>query len=322
MILGIGVLVLLLAHIAIGSSVSASPISLIREILKGDTGEGGLNLIVWQIRLPRAIGCLLVGGILGMVGSAFQALFRNPLAEPYIVGVSSGAAVGGTLALVLGFGMAWSGLGGFAASFVGGLLALAVVFGIAGKRGMLDVRTLLLAGVVIASMLSAALTLILVLGGKDESVVLRWLLGRTSEMFWNRLALLAAIAVAGGVVLFQQTKKLNALAVGEESAQRLGIDTRRLKLVVLGAGTAMAAAAVGAAGIIAFVGLVAPHLARRMLGVDWRTSLLGAGIIGSGLLIASDIIAQRAIPGTELQVGIVTALLGAPFLLILLRRSG
>jgi iron complex transport system permease protein len=312
----------LVVHIKVGSHVNATPKQVLDELLKGDTGEGGFNLVVWQFRLPRALGCALIGALLGAVGSAFQALFRNPLAEPYIVGVSSGAAAGGTAALVLGFAAMWSGLGLLAAAFAGGLLALALVFAIAGRRGLIDVKTLLLAGVVISSMLSALLSMILILGGKDTNVILRWLLGSTDNLLWNQVWIMLATLLVGGAVLLMQTKKLNAFAVSEQSAQQLGIDTERLKLVVLGAGAAMTAVAVGTAGMIGFLGLVAPHIARRLLGVDWRWSLAGSALLGSALLLAADIIAQRVLgEGRELQVGIVTSLIGAPFLLVLLRRS-
>lgn len=310
----------LLAHIGLGSSMRLAPWDVLREILSGDRGEGGANAVVWRIRLPRATGCALVGALLGMVGSAFQALFRNPLAEPYIVGVSSGAAVGGAFALVLGFGAWAAGLGTVLSAFVTGLLALALVFGLAKRRGVVQVQTLLLSGVVVGSLLSAVLSLVLLAAGEDTNQVLRWLLGSTTPMYWNRAAILAVLLAVGSVVLVGESKRLNAFAIGEETAQRLGVHTGRLKRRVLVTGTAMAAGAVGATGIIGFLGLVAPHIGRRLVGVDWRFSLPGSGLTGATLLLLADIAAQRAVPGAEIPVGIVTALLGAPFLLVLMRR--
>lgn len=315
------VLLTLLAHIAIGSYIWATPGSILREIFRGHVGDTGLNDIVWQIRLPRATGCALVGGILGAVGSAFQALFRNPLAEPYVVGVSSGAAAGGTAALVFGFAGALSGLGLVAAAFVGGALAMALVFAIAGRRGVVDVKTLLLAGVVVSSMLAALLSFMLIISGRDANVILGWLLGNTSNLLWSNIAILSVAFIGGSAVLILQAKRLNAFAIGETVAQRLGVDVERLKFVILGTGAAMTAAAVGACGIIGFLGLVAPHISRRVMGVDWRYSLIGASLIGSSLLLVSDILAQRVMPGTEVPVGIVTAILGAPFLLVLMRKG-
>lgn len=314
-------IVLLLAHVGVGSVVLRSPLEVLNEIARGPTGDTGFNDIVWQLRLPRALGCMLIGGILGSVGSALQALFRNPLADPYVVGVSSGAAAGGTLAILLGLAGAWWNLGTMILAFAGGLGALGLVFAISGRRGAVEMKTMLLAGVVVGSLLAALLAFMLQLAGQDSNVILRWLLGSTSDMFWNRIGILAVALVAGLSLLVRQSKGLNAFAVGESTAQRLGVDIERLKLTVLLTGSAMTAVAVGTAGIIPFLGLVAPHLSRRILGTDWRISLPGSALVGAGLLLAADIVAQRAIPGQEVQVGIVTALIGAPFLLALMRKA-
>lgn len=261
-----------------------------------------------------------------MVGAAFQALFRNPLAEPYVVGVSSGAAVGGSLAIAVGLGSAWTGfaegLGPMLLAFPCGLAALFLVFAISTRRGMVSVHTLLLAGVVTGSLLSAVLSFIMLAAGQDTNRILAWLLGSMTPMFWNRVVILAVATVVGGVVLVIHSKQLNLFAVGEETAQRLGVNVNRLKPVILIVGTAMVATTVGAVGIIGFLGLVAPHLTRRVLGIDWRLSLFGSGLSGAILLSLSDVIAQRLIPSLEIPVGIVTAIVGAPFLLVLMRRRG
>lgn len=316
--LGVAALAILLVRIGSGTTFIA-PADVVAEILRGDTGER-LNVIVWRIRLPEALTCVMVGALLGVVGSAFQALFRNPLADPYIVGVSSGAAVGGALALVLGIGAAWAGLGMMGCAFVGGLLALAAVFHLSRRRGVVDVTALLLAGVVLGALLSAVLMLVLLASGRDTNQVLRWLMGSTSPAYWNRVAILAAATLAGGFVLVRQSRALNAFAVEESSAQRLGVDTERLKRTVLVVGTAMTAVAVGSVGIIGFLGLVSPHIARRLTGVDWRWSMLASGLVGAGLLAAADIVARHATPD-GIPVGIVTALIGAPFLIVLMRRA-
>jgi iron complex transport system permease protein len=334
------VILAFLVHLGLGSTALLSPVDVVRELFRGPRSDDIPNTIVWQVRLTRALGCVLVGGLLGAVGSAFQALFRNPLAEPYIVGVSSGAAVGGALALVLGLGALLGGLMVPFMAFLTGLASLALVFGLAKRRGVVEVTTLLLAGVVVGALLSAVLSLILLAAGRDTNQVLRWLLGSTTPMYWNRLAILAVALFGGSALLIAQTRRLNAFAIGEDTAQRLGIDTGRLKGIVLVSGTAMTAVAVGSTGIIGFLGLVAPHISRRLLGVDWRWSLLGALLLGSGLLLAADMVAQRGVGTVEnllmlahmiperpvreidLPVGAVTALLGAPVLLILLRRRG
>ena len=321
------VIIATLVHLHVGSTFWYSPRDIVDELLRGPNHDDSQNVIVWTIRLPRVIECVCVGGILGVVGSAFQAQLRNPLAEPYIVGVSSGAAVGTALAMVLGFEAWFGGLGTTACGFVTGMLALALVYGLASRRGKVEVTTLLLAGVVIGALLSSILSLIILLAGKDTNRVLETLLGTMSTANFGKDGILSVALILGSVVLVRQTRLLNAFAMGEESAQRMGVDIGRLRAIVLVTGTAMTAAAVGAVGIVGFLGLVAPHIARRVLGVDWRYSLIGSGLIGGVLMVAADLLAQRigSIFGTsvtEIPVGIVTAVLGAPSLLILIRKKG
>lgn len=325
-LLGALAILTLLIHLNVGSTFWYTPWGILREILHGPGGEGA-NLIVWQFRMPRAIASLLVGGTLGIVGSAFQAQFRNPLAEPYVIGVSSGAAVGGVIAMLTGVDAALAGLGTTLFGFIGGILSLLLVLGLARRRGVIDVNSLLLAGVVIGSFLAAVLSMTLLGSGQNSNEVLGWMMGNMINVVWQKVGVLAVVLAIGAVVLVRQTRRLNALALGEEAAARLGVDVGRLRMIVLATGTAMTAAAVGTVGIIAFLGLVAPHIARRVVGVDWRWSLAASGLVGSSLLIASDLVAQRGLslithtPGLEVPVGVVTAVLGAPTLLILLRSD-
>lgn len=318
---------LMMVYVRVGSHGDHGFIAIAQQILHGPRGDHYLNDVVWQIRLPRGLTVALVGAILGLVGCAFQALFRNPLADPYIVGVSSGSAVGGALALIFGFGAWLGGAGMLAAGFVGGMISLLLVYGLARKNRGVDVQNLLLAGVTVAALLSAVLSFILMLAGHDTTRILGFLLGHTSDSSWTKVALLFPTVLIGLAFLYSRSRRLNALAVGEASAQRLGVDVNRLTNEILLIGTAMTAAAVGAVGIVGFIGLVAPHLARRLFGVDWRVSLPASALMGTVVLLAADLIGQRALseimhrPGMEVNVGIVSALLGAPSLLILLRRS-
>lgn len=288
-------------------------------------GEGSNAAIIHSLRLPRALMAVLAGGLLGIVGSAFQALFRNPLADPYVMGVSSGAAVGGAIGVVTGFGAAWAGwaggIGPLVLATVAGLLSLGLVMSLSTRRGVVEPQTLLLTGVVVGSMLASLLSLILLWGGNDTTVVLGWLLGHLTPAYWNRVYLMAMILIAGGCVMILHGKRLNMLALGDEVASRLGVDTKRLKPVVLVTCATMVAVTVGAVGIIGFLGLVAPHIARRVIGVDWRWSLVASGLVGSTLLSVSDIASQKIVPNAEVPVGIVTAVIGAPFLVVLLRRG-
>ncbi len=330
-LLGAFVLLTLILHIGYGSTSFVSPLGVLRELVAGPGTGSRENDAVWEIRLSRGIGCVLIGAILGAVGSAFQALFRNPLAEPYIVGVSSGAAVGGVVAFLAGFGSALGGLGQAATGFIFGLGSLGLVFALAGRRGATNVTTLLLAGVVVGAFLSSVLSLALLAGGKDTNILLRWLLGNTYSLEWPQVALLAIALLLGGSILVLQTRALSAFAMGESTARSLGVNTSRLKAVVLITGTGMTAIAVAVSGIIGFLGLVAPHVARSLVGTDWRRSLPASMLTGAALLLAADVLSQRVIPAatglfglqpvTDMPVGIVTALIGAPSLLILLRRA-
>ncbi len=297
---------------------------LLGAIARGPGQSDNAGFIVWNLRLPRAALCLLAGALLGATGSAFQALLRNPLADPFVLGVSGGAAVGGSVALALGYA---SGLATIVPGFAGGMLALALVYGLATRRGVIDVQSLILAGTVVGSLLSSILTLVLLGAGKDTTVVLRWLLGDASNGGWLQVALLLGALLIGLPMLVLQSRRLNALALGTDAARRLGADPVALTRVILFAGGLMTAATVGTVGIIGFLGLVAPHLSRRLLGVDWRWSLPGAALVGALLLVLADLIAQRLLPafgkvGMELPVGAVTSVLGAPTLLVLLKKRG
>lgn len=311
------VLLALALYVALGGSVSLPLTEVVRQVFSGDTGEPGANAILWRVRLPRAVACGLVGAMLGAVGCSFQALFRNPLADPYVVGVSSGAAVGGTFAVLLGWE---AGLAQPAMAFVFGLGALGLVMAIGRKAGS-GGTSLLLAGVVTGAMLAAWVTVNLSLAGQDSGRVLRWLLGSTTPMFWDRVAWLAVFCGAGTLALWSVSRKLNAVAVSEFMAARQGIDTARVGRFVLVVGSAMVAATVGMVGMIGFVGLVAPHIARRTFGNDLRVALPASALAGALLLMAADVAAQRIQPGSELPLGAVTAVLGAPFLLALLRSG-
>lgn len=321
-VLGVLTVLAFLLHVGIGAYFRLSPIQVAHEVLRGDVGgSDAINNVIWRLRLPRAAACVLVGMMLGLVGSAFQSLFRNPLADPYLVGASSGAAVGGAIATVAGWSALFNGLAVGLAALIGGLATLALVIAIASRRGRQDVTTLLLSGVVVGSMLAALLALVLLSAGQDTNRVLRWLMGSMTPMFAPKLWVLLAALVIGAPILLRDAKALNLLALGEETARRLGVDANRVKWRVLVVGTAMTSIAVGAVGIIGFLGLVSPHIARRLVGVDWRRSLPVSALVGAVLLCLADLAAQRLVPDVELPVGAVTAILGAPALLILIRRK-
>ena len=311
----------LLLHIGIGSSAWYTPWEVAKEILGGHRpNTTDTNYIIWDLRLPRATEAALVGAILAVSGAALQTLFRNPLAEPYIVGASSGAAIGSALVYVYGTGGAMMLFTMPVAGFATGMLTLTLVMFMARRRGVIETPTLLLAGVVVATMLSGLLSFIILFSGKDQGVVLRWILGGFDAAFWPQIELIAAVFAIGYVVLHRSTQKLNAMSLGEEAAHGLGVSPAKIRQVVLICVTAMTSVTVGVVGIIGFVGLVSPHISRRLVGSDLRASLPLAAVLGSILMLIADAIAQRGRGGGGYPVGIVTAIIGAPVLLFLLKR--
>lgn len=320
MAVGLAVLVVVcMVHILWGGTIRLSLAQLGHGLINGDSDLPGQ--ILWRLRLPRMVAAVVAGGGLAAAGCVFQTLFRNPLAEPYIIGVSSGAGVGGTLAVALGFGAWAGGLGLVGAGIIGGLTSLFGVMALAGWRNRPDVIRLLLSGVVVGAMLAAATTLILLFAGKDTNVVLRWLLGSLTPMSWPRIGAMFVATVIALVVGVGSARQLNAFAYGPELAGRLGLNVGREAGTQLLIFTLAVGAIVGSAGIIGFVGLIAPHIARSLVGPDLRRSLPLATVVGSIGMTLADFLAQKIVPGAELPVGAVTALIGAPVLLILLRRG-
>ncbi len=317
-----GILILaLLIHIGLGSALNISPLKVLQSLLEGPNGHGTDHFVVWTLRLPRAIGCVVVGMLLAGAGSAFQAIFRNPLADPYILGTSSGAAVGGVVSIIIGLSWAWDGLSTPAFAFAGGMGSLILVLAIARRRGSVESNRLLLAGVLVGALLSALMALCLYLAGQDTNQVTRWLLGSVDPMFWGRIGVMTAVLLICGTWLIARSRILNSLAMGEDASSRLGVNVKRVRFEVLLAGALMTSAAVGSTGIIPFVGLAAPHISRRTLGVDWRFSLPGSMLIGAIILLFSDALGSRIV-SDGLPVGVVTALLGAPVLISVLGKSG
>ncbi len=318
-----GVLVVALVlsvGIALGlGAVPLSPLDVL-HVLTGQNPDPTLRTILWELRLPRVLLALLVGGALGMTGAAFQGLLRNPLTDPYVVGVSSGAAVGAAFAYLLGWHLRGYGLGVSLLAFASGLGTLSLVIGLARTDGRLHIASFLLIGVAVSTALWAVVTLLLLLAGEDMGRVLYWLLGGLLNADWQRLAVATPLMVLGGIALISQTRGLNLYAVDEELALHLGVAVERLKGTVLLAGALMTASAVAVAGIIGFVGWLVPHLLRRVVGGDHRL-LVPLSALGGGLLLLwSDTLARMLIRPTELPVGVITALLGTPVFLWVLRQ--
>ena len=295
-----------------------------REVFRGLLGAGDdlHRQILMEIRLPRALLGVLVGGGLALAGSVFQALLRNPLAEPYILGISGGSAAGAVLVLSLGL-TATSSAALPVAAFAGALLAVLLVFRVAASadRG-LDVRVLLLAGVVVGSFFTAVIALILSLSEAQavRSAVL-WMMGSLAGATWRNVAVVAAYTLPSTLALMALSRALNLMSIGEETASYLGTDVERVKRVAYGVASLITAAGVAVAGIIGFVGLIVPHALRLVVGSDQRVLLPLSFLAGAAFLTMADLGARLFLDPTEIPIGVVTAFLGVPLFLVLLRRS-
>lgn len=308
----------LVAAALAGLAVGAVPVPLARIL----EPAGPVATILWQVRLPRVVLGALTGMSLSLAGTAFQGLFRNPMADPAVVGVSAGASLGAVAALTL-LGRPEGGrllLSVPGAAFVGGLAAVGVVWRLSSSGGRTPVLGLLLAGVAVGS-LAMALVSVLILHSPDRAgEIVFWLVGSLSAASWPRVAMAAPWAVAGSLVLLVHRRALNAFLFGEETAHHLGVEVERTKRWILAAGSGLTAAAVAFTGNIGFVGLVVPHVARLLVGPDHRLLLPAAGLLGAAVLVAADALARVVLAPTELPVGVVMSLAGAPFFLYLLRR--
>jgi iron complex transport system permease protein len=284
--------------------------------------------ILFEIRLPRVLAGVVVGAGLGAAGVVFQALLRNPMADPYVIGAAAGASLGAVLAitapivapvLAIGAGTAWLGIGLVqVAAFVGGLGAVALVLAVARQGGRSSMVTLLLTGYAVSSLLAAGTALLLVNSGRAMSAVVGWLLGSLGGVGYPELAIAAPLVLGGSVLLLFQWRTLNLLLLGDEAAAALGIDLvpARRGLVLLA--TVVTSAAVALAGTIGFVGLVVPHVVRLALGPDHRLLVPASCLGGAALLVSADLVARVA---GGVPVGVITALIGAPFFLWLLHRA-
>ena len=279
------------------------------------------DTILWQLRLPRIVLAGLVGGALALSGATYQGLFRNPLADPYLIGVASGAGLGATIVMVTGVPVAFLGFSLLpVAAFVGAVAAVTAAYVIARQSEGLPLATLILAGVAIGSLASAATSLIMIRSDPDLRPVLSWLLGGFISAQWKHSLMIIPYLIPSLLLVMAYGRILNLLQLDEEHVVHLGVNVERTKVVLVAAATLATAVAVSFSGLIGFVGLVAPHAVRLIWGSDYRFLLPMAAIVGAGFLILADLVARTVTSPAELPVGIVTAFCGAPFFLYLLRR--
>ncbi|OAH53187.1 ABC transporter permease [Domibacillus aminovorans] len=286
--------------------------------------DASIDNIVWKIRFPRVVLAGLIGASLAIAGAAFQGLLRNPLADPYTLGVSSGASVGAVL--VLFFHVSIPFLGGFTLPVVSVAAAILTIFCVllfaqTIERSM-KLETIILTGIIFSSFFGSFISLMIALTGEELRQIINWLLGSVSMRGWPYVQLMTPFFIGGALLLMYMAPELNAMSFGEEKAKYLGVNVQRKKMMILIAGSVLTGAAVAVSGTIGFVGLVVPHFVRILIGPDHRHLLPLSMITGAGFLIMADLTARTIISPTELPIGVITSLIGAPvFALILLNKK-
>lgn len=276
---------------------------------------------LWVVRFPRIAMALTVGAALAVAGAVMQAIFGNPLAEPGVVGVSSGAALGAAIAIVLG--VTALGSGGLAIfAFLGGLGATLLVYFVSRANGRTEVVTLLLTGIAVNAFAGAGLAFMLFVAdsGSREQIVF-WQLGSLNGSRWNEVAIVAAVAVVGTIVAFILGRRYDLLALGERNARHLGVNVEHLRVGSIVLVALLTGVAVAFVGIIAFVGLVIPHVIRMALGPAHRALIVASAFGGGALLVYADLLARSVVPGSDLPIGLLTSLIGGPFFFFLLFRQ-
>jgi len=337
LLLGFGVL--LLASMALSAGSGAMPVSLRTTMealwggIRGQTeGFDAVHAILWNLRLPRVFMAALVGASLACSGAAMQGLFRNPLADPYLLGVASGASFGATLGMTFRgqLGSAFAELPFLSSpgqslvplfAFAGAVAAVVATLALTGGHGRAKAPTILLAGIVVGSVLTSLTTYLMMRDADRLRAAFSWGLGNLAVASWGTVLGITPYAGAGMALLYALARGLDALQLGDDTARTLGVDTRRVRLGVILGASLSTAAAVSFVGIIGFVGLAAPHVVRRLGAATHRGLLLTSALAGGTLLVLSDLGARTLIRPAELPVGIVTTLIGGPFFLWLLRRK-
>ncbi len=281
--------------------------------------------IIFQIRLPRVVGGALVGAALATAGVLFQGLLRNPLADPYIIGTSAGAALGATIAMLLPINLAFLGFGLVpVAAFVSALATVTLVYNVARVGGKTPIISMLLAGFVVSALAAAIVAFIMSISdrfGLDIHAIYSFLMGHVSVTNWSQIAVIAPLVIGGIIGARFFAFHLNAFSLGEEGAAYLGVEVERDKMLILMLGSLLTAAAVSISGLVGFVGLVMPHAMRLSLGPDHRLLLPASALAGAAFVVIADLLARTLLAPVEIPVGVITALVGAPFFLYLLRRS-
>lgn len=327
--LSIALAVLVVLCLQVGSEY-INPLKILsllgHAIQSGDVSResiGTTGTILFHVRLPRVLLSLVVGASLASVGVALQALLRNPLADPYVLGVSSGSALGASLAMLFGVGTSFLALAALPlCGFAGGLISIIVVYRIGSSGGRLPVHSLLLAGVILNAVFTALIMFITSIMEPNRSFgMMAWLMGTLSTHVSSGLTILMVYVLIGLLLLYGQAATLNVMTLGDESARSLGIETERIKKLVFVTSALVTGAVVSVSGMIGFIGMVVPHAVRLVLGADHRLLFPASALVGGMFLLLADTAARTLLSPTEIPVGIITALTGGPFFIYLLMRN-
>lgn len=301
--------------------VVLSRLPLVGRLFDGDWASSTVQIVL-NIRLPRIVLALLSGACLALAGAGFQGVLRNPLAEPYTLGVASGAAVGAAFLMLNGLQVFLFGLWTVpVVAFISGMLSLILVLRLANVQGKFKLETIILSGVVVSAFLSSVVSFMVSMSDQTINEIVFWLMGSLAMRGWPFALVLFPYLVVGALILYGFGRTLNLFALGERQAAHLGVNVTRARLAVLIVSTLLAAAAVSVVGTVGFVGLVVPHLVRLMIGPDYRYLLPLSTLFGAVYMLLADTVARTLLAPTEIPLGVVTAFLGAPFFIWLLRRS-
>lgn len=333
-LLWIGLVIFLLLCLVTSASVGSASITVLEslqillskipiagQLVGTESARPMYEVIVWQVRMPRILQAALVGGSLAVVGCTFQAIFRNALADPHILGISSGASLGATIGIVSGMTLNFLGLGITSIfAFIGAILTMVVVYRIGTLGNQMSTTNLLLVGTAMSTLLSATISLMMIYNREQLEKVYLWTLGSFSAATWSKVSFLAVMTLVGVGIIWLFANDLNVLLTGDEVAASLGIDTVKVKKLLIVIASILVAASVSVSGAIGFVGLIIPHCMRLIMGSDHKVLIPLSAVGGASFMVICDTLARTIAQPTEIPVGIITAVFGAPYFIFLLYR--
>lgn len=302
--------------------IMLSKIPGIGSLMRSDNIDTTHRMIVLNLRLPRIILSALVGAGLSIVGAALQGMFKNLMADPYVLGISSGASLGATIAIVAGLEYTFLGVGLITVfAFLGSILTIICVYNIARVGNKVPATTLLLSGIALSFLLSSVVSIIMIFNRNQVERIVFWVMGSVSAASWNQIGLLFPVVCAGAAAIIAFSRDLNVMSTGEETAKSLGIEVERVKKLLILICSVLVAACVSVSGVIGFVGLIIPHTVRLLAGSDHRALLPFSVIGGAVFMVVCDTIARNAVPPVEIPVGAITSMFGAPYFIFLLYKN-